>query len=514
MTVSTSTTTLGPALGPTHDASALAARIASGETTAAQALSETLARIEALNPLLNAVCHVDAALGLRHAAVADAAYADCRNDGERAALHHQRPFLGVPLLVKDLGTAATDLPSTFGSRYAKRINGPLGRGQHWAVDSTLVARYRAAGFVLFGRSTSPEMGISPSTEALAYGGATRNPHNSAHSAGGSSGGAAAALASGMVHIAHANDGAGSIRIPASCCGLIGLKPSRGMMPMGPLVGESWGGMATDHMLTVSVRDCAAAFVASAGADAGAPYAAPGAPAAPVSAAGSLAGIERAAATPRLRIALCDTFFEGDAIHPEVAQAVRAFAQRLEALGHHIELRRPPLDTRQVIEPLAHVVACGTAMSLNALTRQHGPFVDGDLEPTTRSAWELGNRISGAQYLAYLNQLHGIGRTMAGFFEASDLLLTPVLAEPPALIGRWAMHNPDFLDYRIGPAGLWRYSPFAPLANVTGGASIALPAARSSLGLPIGAMLTGQLGDDTRLLHLAAELEASGGFARW
>lgn len=505
------TANLGPTVGPMHDATALAARIASGETTAAQVLSETLSRIEALNPLLNAVCHVDAALGRRHAAAADAAYAACSNDRARATLHHQRPFLGVPLLVKDLGTAATDLPSTFGSRYAARITGPLGRGLHWAVDSALIARYRAAGFVLFGRSTSPEMGISPSTEALAYGGATRNPHNSAHSAGGSSGGAASALASGMVSIAHANDGAGSIRIPASCCGLIGLKPSRGMMPMGPLVGESWGGMATDHMLTLSVRDCAAAFVATAGADPGAPYAAPGAP---HTMAGSLAAIDRAAAAPRLRIALCDTFFEGDAIDAEVAAAVRNFAQRLAALGHHIELRRPPLDTRQVIEPLAHVVACGTAMSLNGLARQHGPFADGDLEPTTRSAWELGNRISGAQYLAHLNQLHGIGRTMAGFFETSDLLLTPVLAEPPAPIGRWAMHNPDFLDYRIGPTGLWRYSPFAPLANVTGGASIALPAGRSSLGLPIGAMLTGQLGDDTLLVQLAAELEASGGFQVW
>ena len=497
------TASLGPTAGTMHDAIALAARIANGEITAAQALSETLARIEALNPLLNAVCHVDAALGRRHAAAADAAVAACRNDSERAALHRQRPFLGVPLLIKDLATAATDLPSTMGSRYAARIKGPLGRGLHWAVDSTLVTRYRAAGFVLFGRSTSPEMGISPSTEALAYGGPTRNPHNSAHSAGGSSGGAASALASGMVHIAHANDGAGSIRIPASCCGLIGLKPSRGMMPTGPLVGESWGGLATDHMLTLSVRDCAAAFVASAGADAGAPYAAPG------TTAGSLAAIERAAAAPRLRIALCDTFFEGDAIDGEVAAAVRRFAQRLAALGHHIELRRPPLDTRQVIEPLAHVVACGTAMSLNGLAARHGPFGDDDLEPTTRGAYELGQRISGAEYLACLNQLHAIGRTMAGFFEASDLLLTPVLAEPPAMLGRWAMHNPDFLDYRIGPNGLWRYSPFAPLANVTGGASIALPAGRSSLGLPIGVMLTGQLGDDTRLLQLAAELEGSG-----
>ena len=192
-----------------------------------------------------------------------------------ATPHAQQPFIGVPLLLKDLVTAAVGLPSRMGSRLTSRISGPQGMGIHWPVDSTLVARQRGAGFVLFGRGTSPEMGISPSTEALAYGGPTRNPFNTAFSAGGSSGGAAAALAGGLVKVAQANDGAGSIRIPASCCGLIGLKPSRGLVPAAPLAGESWGGLAADHMLTGSVRDSAAALWATAGADAGAPCAAPG-----------------------------------------------------------------------------------------------------------------------------------------------------------------------------------------------------------------------------------------------
>ena len=197
-----------------EDALGLATRIAQGAISASQAMQDTLARVAELNPKLNAVCHLDAELGLRGAAAVDAQLAACTSDGERAALHARQPFLGVPLLVKDLATAAVDLPSRLGSRLANRIRGPLGIGIHWSVDSTLVARYRRAGFIPFGRSTSPEMGISPSTEAVAYGGPTRNPHDTTRSAGGSSGGAAAALAGGMVHIAHANDGAGSIRIPA------------------------------------------------------------------------------------------------------------------------------------------------------------------------------------------------------------------------------------------------------------------------------------------------------------
>ena len=485
------------------DALALAARIVRGETTAMQVMHDTLAAVALHNPRLNAVCHVDAEGGLRGATAADAALAACRSDAQRDALHARRPFIGVPLLLKDLATAAVGLPSRMGSRLTCRINGPQGMGIHWPVDSTLVARQRSAGFIPFGRSTSPEMGISPSTEALAYGGPTRNPFNPAFSAGGSSGGAAAALAGGLVKIAHANDGAGSIRIPASCCGLIGLKPSRGLVPAGPLAGETWGGLAADHMLTRSVRDSAAALWATASADAGAPYAAPGLT---PDWHALLAG---AADAPRLRIALCASYFEGDPVHPEVAAAVRALALQLQRLGHAVQEARPPVATLALIRPLAHVVACGTAMGLDRLAASHGPIAADELEPVTWSALELGHRSSGAAYLEHLAQLHHFGRKLTRFFENHDLLLTPVLAEPPAPLGRWAMHNPDFLDYRIGPQGLWRYSPFAPLANATGGASIALPAGLTSAGLPIGAMLTGTLGDDARLLQLAAELEGAG-----
>jgi amidase len=304
----------------------------------------------------------------------------------------------------------------------------------------------------------------------------------------------------MVTIAHANDGAGSIRIPASCCGLVGLKPSRGLMPMGPLAGEGWGGLVSEHMVATNARDSAAALAAAAGADPGAPYAAPPLPH------DLLARLDDAGAAPRLRIALCDTFFEGDAVDPEVAAAVRAMAARLQALGHAVEPARPPVGTLETVRPVMHVVACGTAMIVDRLAASHGAPAADELEPAIRSAVELGRRISGAMYLDQLAQAQLLGRRMAAFFDRFDLLLTPVLAQPPAPLGRWAMHNPDFLDYRIGPEGLWRYSPFAPLANATGGASIALPAGRTQGGLPVGALLTGQVGDDARLLQLAAELE--------
>ncbi|HEU5294083.1 MAG TPA: amidase family protein [Burkholderiaceae bacterium] len=479
------------------DAHALATAIVRGHCSAAQALERTLVDVDAMNARLNAVCLLRPDPARMRAAALDAELARCHDESARDALLRARPFFGVPLLLKDLGpaTALRGLPSRLGSRAL----GPL--GLEWTVDGALSERYAAAGFVVFGRSTSPEMGISASTEALAYGGPTRNPWKLEHSPGGSSGGAAAATASGMVTIAHASDGAGSIRIPASACGLIGLKPSRGLMPSGPLVGEGWGGLATDHMVTRSVRDCALALDATAGADAGAPYAAPARPA-------SFA--DALSAPPKsLRIALCNSFFEGDAVHPEVAVAVDAFAHVLQRLGHEVETARPDFTTLDVVRPVMRVIATGTAALLDSLKVQPGRAIEeADLEPVVRGAWRVGREVSGPEYLRALDALHRLGRRMAAFHERYDVLLTPTLAEPPALLGRFAMRNPDFIDYRLGPEGLWRYTPFTPLANATGAPSISLPVALSSAGLPIGALVTAPFGADALLLQLAAQWEAA------
>ncbi len=476
----------------TGDASAMAQAIVRGEFSAADALQRTLHGLREQGAALNAVALWRSELGFEQAHVLDAQLAACADDAARRALLQRRPFFGVPLLLKDVGPASAHpgIPSRMGSR----LFGDAGHA--WPKMGTLTQRYLDAGFVPFGRSTSPEMGISASTEALAYGGPTRNPWSLAHSAGGSSGGAAALTAAGLVSIAHANDGAGSIRIPASCCGLIGLKPSRGLLPMGPLAGEAWGGLAIDHMLTRSVRDCAAALDASAGSDAGAPYAAPPRPAS------FLAALD--VPLPPLRIAICTTYFDGDAVHADVAACVRSFGLLCQRLGHHVEEARPELNTLALVQPLMQVVASGTAMTLEGIARQRGRAIgEGEVEPVTFGALKVGQGISGAAYLAALQSLHALGRRLAAFHERFDILLTPVLAEPPPLIGRFAMNNPDFTDYRLGPAGLWRYSPFTPLANATGAPSISLPAGLSSDGLPIGAMLSARFGDDALLLRLAA-----------
>jgi amidase len=469
------------------DATALAQAIRLKELSCLEAFNASWKSIEEQNPKLGAVCFKSWEQGVAQAKALDAELANL-HQGEHQRLTSTRPFLGVPSLMKDLATAAIGLPSQMGSRAVNQGLGPV----QWAFDSELVARYRKAGLNLFGRTTSPEFGISASTEARAYeflGGPTRNPYSLEHSAGGSSGGAAAAVASRMVLIANASDGAGSIRIPASCCGLYGLKPSRGLMPAGPQIGEAWGGLATEHVLSHSVRDSETMLRATMGIDVGAPYAQP---------------VPVAANDKPLRIALCDTTFEGEPVHVEVAEAIRALAKRCEALGHIVEVARPPVNTREVIDAVVRLMACGTAMVVNRWGYQ--AHIEALLEPATQGAVALGRATSAPQYLELLSRLHRITREVAAFHQTYDVLLCPTLAEPPAMLGRFAMSNGDYLDYRLGPNGVWKYSPFTPLANATGQPSMSIPAGKSSLGLPIGAMLTGRFGEDFVVLKLAASLE--------
>jgi amidase len=257
------------------------------------------------------------------------------------------------------------------------------------------------------------------------------------------------------------------------------------------------------VLANTVRDCASALDVGAGADAGAPYAAPARPASFVRASG-----ER---PTRLRIGLVDTFFEGDPVHPDVAAVVRAFAHTLAALGHRVEPVRVPFTTRDVLEPVMIGAATGVAFALEQVVATRGrDIAEGEVEPSIMGALRYARGLRATDYLGAINRLHAIGRTMARVHETCDLLLTPTLAEPPALLGRFAMTNPDFIDYRLGPRGLWRYSPFTPLANATGAPSISLPAGRASNGLPIGVMLGADFGRDALLLQVAAQWEASRG----
>lgn len=499
------------------DAIELAASIARGDLGCEEALEASLARTAALNPALRAVCTVAQDqvqdLAREQARALDTQLAAARRDADALArLRRERPFLGVPSLLKDHRTPALGLPSTMGSRLFPRID--------WPADSALVTRYRRAGFVFFGRTTVPEMGLSPSTEARAYGGPTRNPWAPGHSAGGSSGGAGAAVAAGIVSIAHGSDGAGSIRIPASNCGLFGLKPSRGLMPQAP-DGEGGGGLYTQHMLTRSVRDSALALDLTAGEDCGASYAAPRAPLAYADhVRAAVQALDHRTVHP-LRIACTWQTADGFTADAEVEAVVREAARLLESLGHRVTLDAPPVGAREALDPILTVFMAGMALAADRVERQRGrPVGPDDLEPATLSAVHIGRTLTAAQYVDALARLNDVTRRVARFMQGDDgpvgssghdgcgydLLLTPVLATPPIALGRIAMDHPDFLAYRTGPEGVVRYSPFTPLANATGQPAASVPFHVTPQGLPVGIQLTGRFGEDWRVLEVAAQME--------
>ena len=457
------------------DATDLAALVASGQISPTDLLDAALATTGRLNPALNAVV-------LLQEAAARAAIAAGLPRG---------PFRGVPFLLKDLGAEAVDVPSHNGSRLFAET-----RYRH---DSAIFARMRATGVVTFGRTTAPEGGIGPATEAAVYGGPTRNPWNLDHTPGGSSGGAAAAVAAGIVAFAHGTDGGGSVRIPASNCGLFGFKPTRARLPDGPYAGEGWAGMAIDGFLTRSVRDTATMLDACEGADPGAPYVAP-----PL-----LKSHADAISRPprRLRVAICDTTLTGDPIHPEVAAAVRATGALLGSLGHHVEPGRPDrADVPMMMRAWTDIVAVGTALSIRQGLKGR-PLTDDLVEGVGRGALAHAESLSPLRYLEAVGEIHHFARQMARYFHAGpDILLCATLAEPPARVGRFAHTTTDYVDYRIGPNGIFAYSPFCAIFNASGQPAASLPLAMSDDGLPIGIHLAAPYGADEDLIALCAELE--------
>ncbi|GAB4064532.1 amidase [Ancylobacter sonchi] len=457
------------------DAVALAELVHQREVTPTELLDEALRRVEALNPQLNAVV-------LQQEGVARRLIAEGLPDG---------PLKGVPFLLKDLGAEAIDFPSNNGSR--------LFANTRYGQDSSIYARLKMAGLVTFGRTTSPEGGVGPTTEAAVYGGPTRNPWNPEHTTGGSSGGAAAAVASGMVPVAHGSDGGGSVRIPASSCGLFGFKATRARLPDGPYVGEGWAGMAIDGFLTRSVRDTAVLLDATHGIDLGAPYAAP-----PLEA--SFGAALKRQDKP-LRIAFITTTLTGEAIHPECRAAVEQTARLLESLGHQVEEARPEADTSGMMVAWTKVVACGSALSVESAVRRRGrPLEDGEIENVARTAMAYARTVSGADYLEAVNKVHAYGREMAGFFQRYDILLTATLAEPPAKLGRFNHLGKEYVDYRMGPGMVFAYSPFTAAFNASGQPAASLPLHWTPDGLPVGIHLAAGYGRDEQLLGLCARVE--------
>jgi amidase len=454
------------------DALGLAEAMRRGTLSRHEVMDAAMARITEANPKVNAVTYL-------HPGAADAAAAP--------GSAPDAPFAGVPYLIKDLHAPVAGMPLTHGSR--------LFAGDTHAFDSETVARLRRAGFVILGRTASPEFGMSGSTEP-ALTGPTRNPWNLAHSAGGSSGGAGAAVASGMLPASHATDSGGSIRIPASCNGLVGLKPTRGLIPTGPHRGEASHGLSHEHAVTRSVRDCAAILDATAGPDIGAPYFTTPHP-------GSyLAALAHA---PRpLRIAFTTTTFGGKAVDPECQAAVENTVRVLQSLGHRVEERRPEFDGPTLGAACGVLLVTGLSASVAAREQQLGRSARGDeLEPVTRAAITLGQQVTGMHYASRFGVINREVRRIADFFETVDIFLTPSLATPPVTLGTLSTQTLTLDQFQQAMAA---YCPFTGAFNATGQPAISLPLHWSRAGLPVGVQLVAGFGADALLLQVAAQLE--------
>ncbi len=459
-----------------RDATDLAALVARRAVSPSELLDASLEAAAELNPKLNAVV-------LPQEDVARRAIAAGLPRG---------PFSGVPFLLKDLGCEAIDFPSHNGSR--------LLADTRYDRDSAIYDRIRATGVVTWGRTTSPEGGIGAATESAVYGGPTRNPWNLDYTPGGSSGGAGAAVAAGIVPLAHGSDGGGSVRIPAACCGLFGFKPTRARLPDGPYVGEGWAGMAIDGFLTRTVRDSAAMLDACNGADPGAPYHAP-----PL-----LCSYMDAISRPprRLRVMLVETTFTGAPIHPEVQAVVKNAAQLLENMGHHVTPGLPAADVPMMMRAWTDIVGIGTALGIRKALRGR-PLTADLVEGVGRGALAHAETLHPTRYLEAVGQIHAFGRQMAAVFDQCDVILSATLAEPPAEVGRFSHATEDYVAYRTGPGGIFDYSPFCAVFNASGQPAASLPLGFSTAGLPIGIHLAAPFGADEDLLALCAEVERTG-----
>lgn len=452
------------------DALDQAALVARGEAKPVELVDAAIQRIEALNPQLNAVvtemfefAH-DAALG----ALADG------------------PFTGVPYVLKDLAVEYAGVRFTEGSRFL--------RDNVSTHDQELVVRLKRAGLLVVGKTNTCEFGMRPTCEPVLFG-ATRNPWDPSRTPGGSSGGSAAAVAAGMVPMGYGNDAGGSIRFPASCCGLFGLKPTRARLPLGPEYGDIFSGLAVEHALTRSVRDSAALLDATAGPDLGDPYVAP-APERPF--------LEEVAADAgRLRIAFCPGPFGPDGIHADCAAAVHDAAALCESLGHEVSEAIPQALMRAELgEAIGTVYGGAVAWIVDYWVHKLGREpADDELEPLTREYWQAGRAVSAGQYLLAVQELQRASRHVARFLTDYDVWLTPTLAQPPLTIA-----DPDADPADVARREAAFVATPTGVANITGNPAMSVPLYRGHDDLPIGVDFLGRFGDEATLLRLASQLE--------
>lgn len=453
-----------------YDGLGLAELIATGQISPLELLHAVRQRVDALNPKLNAFCQLfyERAEAQIHAGLAAS------------------PFHGVPFALKDLGLYLSGTVTSGGSR--------IWSSDVATFDSTLSERYRQAGLVIFGKTNSPELGLTVTTESALYG-QTHNPWNTQRIAGGSSGGAAAVVASRILPMAHASDGGGSIRVPASCCGVFGFKPTRSRVPLGPSSFEGWNGCSHHHAITISVRDSAALLDASGGAELGSPFFSPR-PEHPF--------LSEVTADPgRLRIALIADAPALVTIDPECERALGSAAKLCESLGHYVEEASWPAGVEGFRDAFTTVVQVSVARKLEEGAAILGrPPQQGDVEAMTWATMQAGMNVPAVRYSRAIQDLHGTGLVFARFLQHYDLILCPTLAKPPISLG--------ILDLSREPQAWFQdfleFCPFTAFANATGQPSMSVPLHWSQDGLPVGTMFTGRFGEDALLFRLAGQLE--------
>mgnify|MGYP003324468659 FL=1 len=453
-----------------YDALGLSELLKKKEVSAKELLEEAIFLTETLDPLINAVPQ-------KHFELAMA----------QAETDLKGPFFGVPFLLKDLHSSLEGTITSDGSRSSAKNVADF--------TDTLTQRCLDSGLVIFGKTNSPEFGLTVTTEPVLFG-PTRNPWNLNHSAGGSSGGAAAAVAAGIIPMAQATDGGGSIRIPASCCGLVGLKPTRARTPRGPKVFEGWAGQSIAHCVSISVRDSALLLDATSGPEIGSPYHAP------YQKDSFLSSLEK---DPKnLKIAYIVP--ESISIDAEVKDVMTKTFSLLESLGHSVESKSIDLPTDEIMTTIAAVISSSLANKVDEIEKQIGKNLDDTmLENVTLQMQKNGKEVLAKDYIQAVKTNHKIGYEVEKMFLDYDILLSPVLAKPPVEIGNIDLNTTDFVDYA---EKLSTYTPFTGIFNQSGHPSISLPLYRTPKNLPVGTMLTASFGNESLLFGLARQLEVA------
>lgn len=475
-----------------YDATGLAELVRNKQVSPQELLQLAIQRMEEVNPRINAVINPLLEMAEQMA----------------AAVSPEQPFAGVPFLIKDLNLYLKGIPTSEGNRaYRNKLA---------EQDSHMLRRLREAGLLFLGKTNTPEFGLTPFTEPEAFG-PTRNPWNPGHSAGGSSGGSAAAVAAGIVPLATASDGGGSIRIPASNCGLFGLKPSRGRVSLGPQIGEGWGGAVNELCVSRSVRDTARVLDILQGYEPGDPYGAP-TPIRPY--------VDEVGADPgKLRIGFSTQHTLGHAIDPECIAAIQHTAKLLTDLGHHVEEVPLPYRKEDLTELFLIMVSGETSAGLRHLGEYLGrPVKPSDVEANNYLIGLLGQSFSASDYAWAMRGWNELSHRLANYHTQYDLLLTPVASMPPFPIGSLQATPSEkrlvnfinrfnlkgLLRSSIGPLAdkIYSYIPYTPLANMAGQPSMSVPLHWTPGNLPVGSMFTADFGREDVLLRLASQLESA------